>query len=113
MKLYGHRTDGGAEYLMDQFIECENGHKEGTCEGSKYIVRLDGQPELNIMLESEVDEKVKKLQKENTLLKEGLIHLAKLEQTLEKTGNFNYTGSDTILEVNDYWKKLAIKCISF
>ena len=35
MKLYHHKTDGGAEYLMDTFIECENGHKEGIFEGAK------------------------------------------------------------------------------
>ena len=38
MKLYHHKTDGGAEYL------CSNNVK-GTNEGSfdsKYIVRIDG-----------------------------------------------------------------------
>ncbi len=42
MKLYYHKTDGGAEYLTDSFIECENGHKEGCFNGAKYIVRIDG-----------------------------------------------------------------------
>jgi len=44
MKLYYHKTDGGAEYLTDTFIECEDGHKEGTLDGAKtkYIVRIDG-----------------------------------------------------------------------
>lgn len=42
MKLYYHKTDGGAEYLMDTFIKCENGHKEGVFEGAKYVVRIDG-----------------------------------------------------------------------
>ena len=42
MKLYYHKTDGGAEYLMDNFIVCESGHKEGVFEDSKYIVRIDG-----------------------------------------------------------------------
>jgi len=42
IKLYYHKTDGGAEYLMDAFIECENGHKEGIFKGAKYIVRIDG-----------------------------------------------------------------------
>lgn len=45
-KLYPHTTDGGAQYLMDAFIQCQNGHKEGICEGAKYIIRLDGQPEI-------------------------------------------------------------------
>lgn len=45
MKLYYHKTDGGAEYLMDNYIKWEhNGKKgkEGIFEGSKYIVRIDG-----------------------------------------------------------------------
>lgn len=42
MKLYYHKTDGGAEYLMDKFVVCPNGEKEGVFEGSKYIVRIDG-----------------------------------------------------------------------
>lgn len=55
MKLYYHKTDGGAEYLMDNFIEWEhNGKKgkEGVFKGSKYIIRIDGDieedAELNI-----------------------------------------------------------------
>ena len=42
MKLYYHKTDGGAEYLMDTFIECEDGHKEGVFKDAKYIIRIDG-----------------------------------------------------------------------
>lgn len=42
MKLYYHKTDGGAEYLTDAYIECENGHKEGSFNGARYIVRIDG-----------------------------------------------------------------------
>ena len=43
MKLYYHKTDGGAEYLLDTFIECENGHKEGGfTDETKYVVRIDG-----------------------------------------------------------------------
>ena len=42
MKLYYHKTDGGAEYLTDVFIEGRKGHKEGTFIGAKYIVRVDG-----------------------------------------------------------------------
>ena len=40
--LYYHKTDGGAEYLMDAFIQCDNGHREGVFEGAKYVVRIDG-----------------------------------------------------------------------
>ena len=43
MKLYYHKTSGGAEYLFDTFIQCENGHKEGTINNeTKYVVRIDG-----------------------------------------------------------------------
>ena len=46
MKLYYHKTDGGAEYLTDTFIKwSHNGKngKEGTfTDKTKYIVRIDG-----------------------------------------------------------------------
>lgn len=43
MNLYHHKTSGGAEYLTDTFIECDNGHKEGTItDKTKYVVRIDG-----------------------------------------------------------------------
>jgi hypothetical protein len=42
MKLYYHKTDGGAEYLMNNYIVASDGSKEGTLEGSRYIVRIDG-----------------------------------------------------------------------
>jgi len=38
MKLYYHKTDGGAEYLCS---ECVKGTTEGSF-NSKYIVRIDG-----------------------------------------------------------------------
>jgi len=46
MRLYYHKTDGGAEYL------CSNAVK-GTTEGSfdsKYIIRIDGDIEENAEL---------------------------------------------------------------
>lgn len=43
IKLYFHKTDGGAKYLTDTFIECDGGHKEGTFnDHTKYVVRIDG-----------------------------------------------------------------------
>ena len=42
MKLYYHKTTGGAEYLTDKYILLPNGHKEGIFDGAKYIVRIDG-----------------------------------------------------------------------
>jgi len=52
IKLYYHKTGGGAEYLFDTFIKWEhNGKKgkEGTInDKTKFSVRLDGQPELTI-----------------------------------------------------------------
>jgi hypothetical protein len=40
--LYYHQTDGGAEYLTDTFILCDNGHKEGVFEGANLVIRVDG-----------------------------------------------------------------------
>jgi hypothetical protein len=42
IKLYYHKTDGGAEYLTDTYIETPDGHKEGTFNGAAYVVRIDG-----------------------------------------------------------------------
>jgi hypothetical protein len=46
IKLYHHKTDGGAEYLMDTFLKWSHKGKSGK-EGvlnakTKYIVRIDG-----------------------------------------------------------------------
>lgn len=40
MKLYYHMTDGGAEYYSTTYVECENGHREGTFKG--VVMRTDG-----------------------------------------------------------------------
>ena len=52
MKIYYHKTDGGAEYLTDKYVICPNAEKEGIFEGAKYVVRIDGDitkdAELNI-----------------------------------------------------------------
>lgn len=40
MKLYYHKTDGGAEYYSTTYVECPNGHKEGTFDG--VVMRTDG-----------------------------------------------------------------------
>lgn len=52
-KLYYHKTDGGAEYLTDKFIDCGNGHKEGTFENANVIIRIDGR-EIEICCEKSV-----------------------------------------------------------
>ena len=39
MKLYYHKTDGGAEYLCSENIE---GTNEGSITHSTYIIRIDG-----------------------------------------------------------------------
>jgi len=41
MKLYYHKTDGGAKYLCSNNVK---GTNEGSF-GSKYIVRIDGNVE--------------------------------------------------------------------
>lgn len=46
MKLYHHKTDGGAEYLMDtykKFTHNGESYKEGVItDKTKYVVRIDG-----------------------------------------------------------------------
>ena len=45
MKLYYHKTAGGAEYLTDSYIEWEHEGKkgrEGTFKDANYIIRIDG-----------------------------------------------------------------------
>ena len=47
MKLYYHKTDGGAEYLMNTYVKCETKEHGKWNEGvinkkTKYIVRIDG-----------------------------------------------------------------------
>lgn len=37
MKLYYHKTAGGAEYLTDKYIVCPNGHKGGIFEGGQLL----------------------------------------------------------------------------
>ena len=40
MELYYHRTSGGAEYYSTTYIECADGHREGTLDG--VVMRTDG-----------------------------------------------------------------------
>jgi len=42
MKLYYHKTDGGAEYLTDRYVRCPDGSREGTFKNARYVVRIDG-----------------------------------------------------------------------
>ena len=42
MRLYHHKTSGGAEYLTDTFITCPNGEKEGIVKDANFVVRIDG-----------------------------------------------------------------------
>ena len=45
MKLYHHKTDGGAEYLTDKLIDWKHNGKsgeEGFFGGANFIVRIDG-----------------------------------------------------------------------
>jgi hypothetical protein len=72
MRLYYHKTDGEAEYLTDTYVLCDycdkcdaetpndgsehcdicgsTKHKEGVFEGAKYIVRIDGDIEIDAEL---------------------------------------------------------------
>jgi len=41
-KLYYHKTDGGAEYLTDRWVQNPDGSKEGVFDDAKFIIRIDG-----------------------------------------------------------------------
>jgi hypothetical protein len=42
MKLYYHKTDGGAEYLINTWVRNPDGSKEGRVTAkTKYLVRID------------------------------------------------------------------------
>lgn len=56
MKLYYHKTDGGAEYYSTTYIECPNGEKEGTFEGC--VMRTDGD-EIEIFMNSLKEQNIK------------------------------------------------------
>ena len=49
VKMYYHKTDGGAKYLTDKFVRCPDGSKEGVFKNAKYIIRLDGEAELTVV----------------------------------------------------------------
>jgi len=53
IQLYYHKTDGGAEYLMDTFIEysyMDKIYREGIFKGAQYVVRIDGDIEKDATL---------------------------------------------------------------
>lgn len=42
MRMYYHKTSGGAEYLTDTYVVCPNGEREGTIRDARIVVRIDG-----------------------------------------------------------------------
>ena len=54
MRLYYHKTDGGAEYLFDTYINWKHNGKSGRegvlNEKTKYVVRIDGDIEKDARL---------------------------------------------------------------
>ena len=54
MRLYYHKTDGGAEYLFDTYINWKHNGKSGregvVNEKTKYVVRIDGDIEKDAKL---------------------------------------------------------------
>ena len=94
MKLYYHKTDGGAEYLFDTYVKCENGHKEGTInDKTKYIVRIDGDiekdAELNVRDEKDYTIHVKRIQ-EGSILVEADNKEEAIEKAEEKLSEIEY-----------------------
>lgn len=75
MKLYHHKTDGGAEYLTDKSIKNPNGTLEGTFKGAKYIIRIDG--DITKDAELIVNGRVKKTKGEAS-------HTAKINELIDR-----------------------------
>ena len=54
MRLYYHKTNGGAEYLFDTYINWKHNGKSGregvVNEKTKYVVRIDGDIEKDAKL---------------------------------------------------------------
>ena len=56
MRLYYHKTDGGAEYLCSNHLP---NSKEGCFEGSAYVVRIDGKIERDAQITVKSDKELK------------------------------------------------------
>lgn len=102
MKLYHHKTDGGAEYLTDTYIACTDRFtgkkcKEGTMNSkTKYLVRIDG----DITKDAELEDVC-----ENHNRTEDLKYcLDKLLDIAEECYP-KYSSCDTIAEILDIYKK--------
>ena len=86
MKLYYHKTDGGAKYLTDKYVICPNGNKEGIFEGASYVIRFDGDitkdAEINIVDRTgqEIRELKDKLHRRNVQIKELKEKIGKLKE---------------------------------
>ena len=54
IKLYYHKTSGGAKYLMDTYLKWEHNGKKGKewriTDKTKYVIRLDGNLETDCEL---------------------------------------------------------------
>jgi hypothetical protein len=83
MKLYYHKTDGGAEYLTDKYVICPNGEKEGIFEGAKYIVRID----VNIKKDAELSVANEKNSVLKAKLKKRGVQIADLKHRIKELTN--------------------------
>lgn len=79
IKLYHHKTGGGAEYLTDTFIKWEHDGKKGKegtfTDNTKYIVRIDGDITKDAELTIKGEEKQEKGKAGAWDLKEGVTNI--------------------------------------
>jgi len=65
MRLYYHKTDGGAEYLIDTFVKWKHkgltGREGVINDKTKYIIRIDG----NIKKDAEMFIRETKIRRED------------------------------------------------
>jgi len=50
VRLYYHKTDGGAEYLTNKWTRNPDGSREGVLMGARFVVRIDGDIRRNAVL---------------------------------------------------------------
>ncbi|MGB4966325.1 MAG: hypothetical protein WBO77_04450 [Microgenomates group bacterium] len=92
MKLYHHKTSGGAEYLTDTFVVCPNGDKEGTIREANYIVRIDGdiKKDAELTIRSEPYTDIKKQIKDWELRIDELIINPDADKALQELENISH-----------------------
>ncbi len=108
MKLYHHKTDGGAEYLCSKAV---SGTNEGSLK-SKYIVRIDGniKKDAELLITEETKTEIVKLWDNKGYeyplieIKGGTLELLKKDiKNCQKSNEYSFDDFTETLEEKDYF----------